>query len=242
MILVVDDTSWRTTRYDTHPDGTPRTMTPVGVMLHSDEGNRKGSLPWLTTHPDSKVSCHYYVCRNGDVFQLAEDTWYTWHGGAGTYDGITNMNRFIGIECEHKKSQDWPPLQLDTLAELCRILIARHQFPESRIIAHRWTKRPPTATKKTDPTDFTDSALKVFIAGLYTPAEPDWQVLWGTDFPYRPTHGFPSTWRALYRAGKPIGKPLSDEHTFLGKQVQLFEFAILTWTPADGVKIWRGEF
>jgi|GEM_PF-2696749 len=238
MILVIDDTSWRTIRYDRNADGTPRLMTPAGILIHSDEGNRKGSLPWLTTNPASQVSCHYYVCRDGDVFQIAEDTWRTWHAGPGSYDGLTDMNRTVGIECEHIKGQDWPAVQLDALRLLCLQLIARWHIPQPRMIAHRWTKRPATASKKYDPTDLSDGELKTWIAALY---EPDWERLWGSDVPYHAEWGIPGYWREQHRAGTPLGPALSDEHTFQGGSIQLFSSGIVTWK--DGVtKVYRGEF
>jgi len=239
MILVIDQTSWRTVRYDRNADGTPRTMSPAGILIHSDEGNRRGSLPWLTTHPASGVSCHYYVCRDGDVFQLAEDTWRTWHAGPGSYDGLTDLNRTIGIECEHKQGgPPWTDVQLEALGLLCLQLIARWKIPESRIIAHRWTKRPASASKKTDPTDWSDAELKPWIAALY---EPDWAYLWGTDYPYRPEWGIPTLWREQHRAGTSLGPALSDEHAFQGGTIQLFDRGIITWKDGS-IKVYRGEF
>ena len=243
MILVIDQTSWRTIRYDRNADGTPRLMTPAGVLIHSDEGSRKGSLPWLTTHPDSGVSCHYYVCRDGDVFQLAEDTWRTWHAGPGSYDGLTDLNRTIGIECEHKQGgPPWTDEQLDALRLLCLQLIARWNIPESRMIAHRWTKRPASASTKYDPTDWIDVELKPWIAALY---EPEWIALWssaGVQWrPEREGWGIVQAWKRSHADRSFWGPALSEEETFSGRQLQLFERAIITWKEGS-IKVYRGEF
>ena len=232
MILVIDQTSWRTIRYDRNADGSPRLMTPAGILLHSDEGSRKGSLPWLTTHPASQVSCHYYVCRDGDVFQLAEDTWRTWHAGPGSYDGLSDLNRTIGIECEHKQGgPPWTEGQLYALRDLCHILIARWKIPQSRIIAHRWTKRPATASTKTDPTDLSDGELKTWIADLYT---PDYPAVWGDAAAYHPEHGIPTRWRTDYRR---LGPAMSGELMIRTGLVQIFYGGLITW-PSGEVKLW----
>ena len=160
MSLSIDATTWRTPNIDPG-----RTITPRGICIHSCESTRFSSLPWLC-NPASGVSCHYYVCRDGDVFQLADDTRRTWHAGAANYDGLVDWNTAIGLEFEHKAGQDWPAIQRTIGAQLCRDLIARWSLPKSRIAAHRWVATP--RGRKIDPTDWPDPELIPWINALYT--------------------------------------------------------------------------
>lgn len=196
MALVINQ-SIQTIRFDRYTKGAnkgkPVTRTPQGILLHSDEGTRAGSIPWLTTAPTSQVSCHFYVCRNGDVYQFAPDEYRTWHGGVGDWDGVANLNDLIGIECEHTKGQDWPVVQLQALADLCKMLIGRHQFPPSRIAAHRWGAKP--TGRKQDPTNWSDQAIRAWIAALYQP------VVGGLTFLHAP----PRISRDLFRRVLEVG-------------------------------------
>lgn len=157
--------SYPSPNIDARPAGTDISA----IVLHTGEGTRKSDLEALTgPNGGNPVSSHYYVCRNGEILQLADDSMRTWHAGAGVYLGLYNWNNFsIGIETEHKLGQDWPTIQKDALRWLCLQLIAKHGIEQSMIIAHRWLTRPPGASKKYDPTNWPDPSLSAWIAALY---------------------------------------------------------------------------
>ena len=169
MTFLVDSTTYVAKNYDRASDGTPRTITPAGILLHTGEGTRKGDLAWLSGDT-SGVSCGYYVTRDGMIYQLGPDTRRYWHGGGGHWDGVRDLNLFIGIETEHRKGQDWPAIQRAALAWLCRAKITAYAFPLHRIAAHRWAAQPPG--RKSDPSDWDDEALRAWIAALYAPPSP----------------------------------------------------------------------
>lgn len=229
------DQSVKTIRYDKHDNGSPVTRTPKGILIHSCEGTRTSSIPWLTTDPRSGVSCTYYVCRDGDVFQFAPDEYRTWHGGVGDWNGTQNLNDLIGIECEHKKGQDWPSVQLSALGELCRLLITRYTFPQSRIAAHRWAAKPQG--RKQDPTDLTDTFLRGWINGLYVSPPPvdDRQAAWGS-IPVDWAFGIPALWDKERKAGRPLGRAVTPEIYLTpdGYSVQCFERGSITFRVKDG--------
>ena len=212
-------------------------------VIHATHGNigtlSVNEAKFLRDSPD--VSCQDVIGKSGEVYEILPDDHAAWHAGVCLPGwGIES----IGTEIHHAIGESYTSYQFETLTALGRQKIARHGLTEADIDTHRAIALPKG--RKSDPHGWSDADFYAWRASLFTPPpappEPDWEMLWGSDFPYRPTHGFPSTWRALHRAGTSIGKPLSDEHTFLGKQVQLFEFAILTWTPADNVRVFRGEF
>ena len=51
------------------------------------------------TNIKSKVSCHYFLNRNGKIFQLVKDNKIAWHAGKSKWGGKNNLNKYsIGIE------------------------------------------------------------------------------------------------------------------------------------------------
>jgi hypothetical protein len=237
VTLIIDQKTWRTTRYDRGSDGKPLLITPKGLLLHSCEGSRTSSLPWLTTDPRSRVSSNLYVCRNGDVFELAPDTYRTWHAGPGSWDGVTDLNTFIGIECEHKQGQDWPAVQRAVLRELCLLKIGIWNIPQQRVIAHRWPPRPATAEPKYDPTDWPDVELRPWIAALYAPSDP-WPGRWGTAVPYRHGWRIETTWRNHWQM---LGPAVQAWEGPSWKMVRFSNGGFIGFTDATGIVLYLPE-
>jgi hypothetical protein len=236
--FTINDTGWRTPNISRHNDGTPIVIQPQGMMAHTCEGGlpspRATSLPYLTKQ-GSGVSCNYYVCRNAEIFQLAEDYHRTWHAGIGTWPGISDGNKLLGVEFEHRQGMDWPDVQIEAGAWLFRTKIAEYSFPRERIIAHRWW----APGRKIDPTNWSDPALKAWIADLY---EPNWTQLWGGHAVYTPHFAIPIRWRHEYDAGRPLGMALAPEFvTPSGLTVQPFERGFITWSSVAGTRVWREQ-
>lgn len=220
--------SIRATRYDRDGEGVPVLRDPCGVMIHSCEGTRKSSIPWLTTDKRSGVSCNAYVCRNGDIFEFARDRLRTWHGGRGDYDGVTNLNDFIGIECEHKQGQDWPAVQLDALAWYVEQKIATWKFPQKRIIVHRWGAKPKG--RKIDPTDWNDADFSAWVARLYAvDTFNNYRQAWGDAFPFRPEFGICQRYMRELDRGNDLGAATTDETTVGAFQVQAFTYGLIAF-------------
>lgn len=169
------DTSRRT------PNTSARRTPPSAILIHTGEGTKDSDLATLHnprtgdprngTPQDRRVSSNYYVDRAGNIYELAPPELETWHAGPANYAGITNWNdASVGIETEHKAGQDWPRIQRDALAWLCRYLIQRFNIPKERIAAHRWVAEP--RGRKSDPSDWSDGELRAWIAALYGPANP----------------------------------------------------------------------
>lgn len=168
-MLNIDTTTWHTPNVSRHIKGTkkgePIIITPQGILLHTTEGSALASLRWLTD-PNSKVSCNYVVDEQGNIFQLAKDTERTWHGGPGVWDGINDLNTFLGIEIVHTKGQGvYPAVQVNAVLALCRAKIKEYGFPRSRVTLHRWAALPKG--RKEDPTDLTDEQARIWIQRMY---------------------------------------------------------------------------
>ena len=114
-----------------------------------------------------RVSAHYYVDRQGRIYQLVDPTYAAWHAGVSSWNGRTSASirdHSIGIESEHKAGQDWPVIQRQAYADLCRFLIARHPITHRNVAAHRWI----APGRKFDPTDWPNEQLRPWITALFS--------------------------------------------------------------------------
>ncbi len=89
------------------------------VIIHyTGSTNAKGSVSWFE-NPDAKVSSHYVVDRNGDVYDF--ESWGTtlWHAGKSEWNGVSGLNRSsIGIELAGTYHSGFTDSQYKSLLEL----------------------------------------------------------------------------------------------------------------------------
>jgi N-acetylmuramoyl-L-alanine amidase len=103
------------------------------IVVHSTGGELEGALSWLC-NPASKVSAHYVIARNGDVYKLVPLSRAAWH--AGRCPNFPNANRrSIGIEMEQLPDQAPSQEQLDALMKLIRQI--RKYFDIKHVYGHR---------------------------------------------------------------------------------------------------------
>ncbi len=149
MSYDVDNRTWRS------PNFSERASAIESIVIHSCEGvwpyPRSSSLPWLC-NPASRVSAHYYVCRNTEVFQLVDDNNEAWHAGVALprFDNGSS----IGVECEHRGGQNWTEAQRSALAWLLRRLMAQYHIPLAAVETHGQIAIPGPYKRKVDPTDW----------------------------------------------------------------------------------------
>ena len=110
-----------------------------GIVLHSSDGNEASDTQTLTGHdPDHKVSAHYYVTKDGRIYQFVNDQDTAFHAGqtAGKYAGYNN-NTTIGIEQEHVDGKyAWAPAQVAATARLVASLKAKYGLIDDNIMGH----------------------------------------------------------------------------------------------------------
>lgn len=149
MSYTIDLRTWRS------PNFSERASAIESIVVHSCEGvwpsPRVSSLPWLC-NPASRVSAHYYVCRNTEIFQLVDDEHEAWHAGAALarFDNASS----IGVECEHRSGQNWPDAQKSALAWLLRRLMAQHHTPLAAVETHGQIAIKGPYKRKIDPTNW----------------------------------------------------------------------------------------
>ncbi len=93
------------------------------------------------TDPRSKVSAHYVVGEEGDIWQLVPENMRAWHAGVSYWRGHTNINqRSVGIEIVNPGHEFgyriFPPLQMQSVIALCQGIMARHTIPARNVVGH----------------------------------------------------------------------------------------------------------
>jgi len=99
------------------------------LVLHGTAGG--GTVPWFSL-PQSYVSAHYVVDKDGTVTQMVLEADTAWHAGEVPYNspfyGQPNPNSWtIGIEFvrDINNAEPLPQVQVDAGADLVRDIFAR---------------------------------------------------------------------------------------------------------------------
>jgi len=83
--------------------------------------------PYFGSIRGLEVSAHFYVRRNGELWQFVSCDDRAWHAGASSWRGRANCNDdSIGIELEGIEGGPFENAQYETLASLCPAIAQRH--------------------------------------------------------------------------------------------------------------------
>ncbi len=126
------------------------TRKPRLIVIHDTEmQNAEAALKVLhSQNSNGRVSAHYLIANNGKLYQLVEDKQRAWHAGAGSWQGITDINSIsIGIELDNNPSEPFEERQILSLIRLLDDLCTRFNIPRDAIIGHA----DLAPTRKQDP-------------------------------------------------------------------------------------------
>ena len=85
--------------------------------------------PYFQTIKGMEVSSHFYIRRNGDLWQFVSCDDRAWHAGKSCYRGRDNCNdHSIGIELEGLEGESFETGQYETLADLCAAISTRYNI------------------------------------------------------------------------------------------------------------------
>lgn len=91
--------------------------------------------PYFKTIEGATVSAHFYVRRQGELWQFVSCDDRAWHAGASHYRGRGDCNDdSIGIELEGLEGQPFDEPQYEALAALCAAIA--QQYPIQHIAGH----------------------------------------------------------------------------------------------------------
>lgn len=133
------------------PNNKPRPtgVKPTIVCLHATAGKSDaGDLSWICS-PQSKVSYHYLVGRDGTVYELVSPKAQAWHAGESEWKGRKFCNQFsIGVAWanRHDSTEPLTASQLTAMRELLNHLA--EVYPSVvEIVTHQMI----APTRKSDP-------------------------------------------------------------------------------------------
>jgi N-acetylmuramoyl-L-alanine amidase len=102
------------------------------IVLHCTEGSLASALAEFQRNDGRKVSAHYVIDRNGDIYQMVNDTDCANHcmgANAGS----------IGVEHVGSETDSLAAPQAAASAALIRWLLQEHQIPRTNIFGHNFT-------------------------------------------------------------------------------------------------------
>ena len=80
----------------------PRSPKKIIYIIYHYTGmsSEKKAIERLT-NKNSKVSCHYFIKRNGQIINMVPDKFIAWHAGVSNWKNHKNLNdKSIGIEIQ----------------------------------------------------------------------------------------------------------------------------------------------
>ena len=116
------------------------TMLSFIVIHYTGMQSKRASVERLT-NSKYKVSCHYLICRKGEIIQMVTDKKIAWHAGKSKWKNYNNLNKnSIGIELVNKghkiKYEKFTKLQINSLKKLCNQLKKKYKIKDSSILGH----------------------------------------------------------------------------------------------------------
>jgi len=106
------------------------------VLHHTSNASAEASLRTLTD-PARRVSSHYLVARNGNMYALVDNNARAWHAGESYWAGLTDLNSAsIGIELDNDGSEPYSEVQIAALLDLLAALKTRFAIPRANFIGH----------------------------------------------------------------------------------------------------------
>lgn len=121
------------------------------IVVHATVLDTAEEVARRFADPQSRVSSHYTIDRDGRVLNHVRENLRAWHAGVSRMpDGREAVNDFsVGIELVNRNDgrDPYPPDQIAALVRLIRDIATRH--PIRYVVSHAEIAMPPG--RKTDP-------------------------------------------------------------------------------------------
>jgi len=134
------------------------------VVLHASGLGTLGTTINFFQDPNSMVSTHFIVGKDGRVFQTVPVERRAWHAGISQLDGMSDVNNFsVGIELVNRNdgTDPYSDLQYEAVALIIHQLRQSHEIPDGRIVSHAEIALP--AGRKSDPEGFDFDKLRELL-------------------------------------------------------------------------------
>ena len=93
------------------------------------------------TDINSKVSCHYFIKRNGEIIQMVPDLYVAWHAGISSWKKDKFLNsKSIGVEISNPGHEygykDFNTKQIKSIIKLTKTLKKKYKIKKENILGH----------------------------------------------------------------------------------------------------------
>lgn len=140
----------------------------MAIIHYTASMNCAGSLAWFE-NPESKVSAHFVIDRDGTIFNCVDEVFSAWHAGKSEWDGRKFLNKYsIGIELVGIRDRKFTEAQYDSLILLLRYLVKEYNIPEKYVLGHEHV----SPGRKRDSGRYFDY-IRVYDAVYREPQPPD---------------------------------------------------------------------
>jgi|TARA_B100001093_G_scaffold321470_1_gene306798 N-acetylmuramoyl-L-alanine amidase len=120
----------------------PRSLRAIRYLIIHYSGMQSGRVSMdRLKNPKSKVSCHYFIERRGNIYRMVEDNKIAWHAGKSKWKDLKNLNKCsIGIEIQNKghfiNYQNFSKKQISSLIRLIKVLMKKYKIKKRNILGH----------------------------------------------------------------------------------------------------------
>lgn len=150
--------------YDSRPAGVIPTLVVIhAISLPPDQFDGDGVInlftnclvtdehPYYATIAGLRVSAHFFLRRDGTIFQFVSTNDRAWHAGQSSWRGRERCNDFsVGIELEGCDARPFEDVQYRRLVGL--VMMLRERYPIKEVVGHS----DIAPGRKTDPGPFFD--------------------------------------------------------------------------------------
>ncbi len=139
----------------------------TAIVIHSTANSSlPGVIDWFN-NPNSQVSAHYTIGKDGKIVQHVKDSDRAWHAGQSVWKGRNSVNDFaIGIELVNlNNGQDpYPEAQHQANVVLCAYLCYTYNIQVDDIMGHLDIALPPG--RKSDPRGYDLNRFRREVAAI----------------------------------------------------------------------------
>ena len=131
-----------TFNYSPNFDLKKRDKCKIKYLIYHYTGmkSEKGALRRLT-NINSKVSCHYFIKKNGEVIKIVPELYVAWHAGISFWKKDRLLNKkSIGIEISNPGHQNgylnFSKTQINSVILLSKKIIKKYKISKFNILGH----------------------------------------------------------------------------------------------------------
>ena len=110
------------------------------IFHYTGMKSEKGAIKKLT-NIKSKVSCHYFIKKNGEIIQIVPDQYVAWHAGISSWKNDFQLNsNSIGVEISNPGHENgyknFNQNQISSIIKLSKILTKKYKIKKENILGH----------------------------------------------------------------------------------------------------------